>query len=807
MNKGVIQMKKAISKVIATILSLVLITAGFINMPFAVRDVAAAEKEENLGANIACEDHMLGTFSGVPACVNENGDLHICENNFPDKTFCNYILKEYNGQQYISYDECKKTETISFDSSKYNIEKLNGIEFFSSLKSLFCSGYGYAGNLKEINLSNNKELTKLYCEDNQLTKLDTRNNEKLTGLSCENNMITSLDVSNNKELFFLYCGRNDLTEIDISNNTVLESFWCSGNSIKELDVSKNSALKDLRCDNNELMRLDLSNNILLQSLQCGHNPIEILDLSNNANLDYLECEYCNLIDLNIKNNTDLHELYCANNDLKNLDLSNNTVLNRLRCGYNNLAELDLSMNVALNSYYLFQEQSIDLECVKLGDVWVVDLNDRFEDGNFDKVKKLSNGDLNFETGIISFESKPTTFTYEYDTGRSKHMPVTAYVKEHVHTGIIHHEAVAATCHSTGTVEYWTCSSDKCEGKYFSDANCVTEITSITTPIDTNNHDGETEIRNAVEATCSVDGYTGDTYCLGCNQKIADGKVISATSNHIDADGKWESDETEHWHTCICGKVIDTASHTGGEATCVNKAVCAVCGIEYGEVNADNHKNTEIRDAVTATEEQEGYTGDTWCIDCNTKISEGEVIPKLDHSHNMIKIEAKEATHEEDGNIEYYTCSKCGKVYKDEDGKYEIKIEETIIKALGHDFSANWQSDKDNHWHECSCGEVNDKAAHEAELKNAKEATETEKGYTGDKVCKVCGYVIEQDEEIPAMGGASSTPGGTDDSSEENQTQTPQTGDESSICTFYALLIVSGSGLVLWTLLNKKRKKN
>lgn len=78
MNKGVIQMKKAISKVIATILSLVLITAGFINMPFAVRDVAAAEKEENLGANIACEDHMLGTFSGVPACVNENGDLHIC---------------------------------------------------------------------------------------------------------------------------------------------------------------------------------------------------------------------------------------------------------------------------------------------------------------------------------------------------------------------------------------------------------------------------------------------------------------------------------------------------------------------------------------------------------------------------------------------------------------------------------------------------------------------------------------------------------------------------------------------------------
>lgn len=113
-------------------------------------------------------------------------------------------------------------------------------------------------------------------------------------------------------------------------------------------------------------------------------------------------------------------------------------------------------------------------------------------------------------------------------------------------------------------------------------------------IDPKNH-VNTEIRGYVEETCTKDGYTGDTYCKDCNEKIADGTKIPA-------------------------------AHKGGEATCTKKAICEVCKKEYGEINPENHVNTEIKNAVEATKEKEGYTGDVYCKDCDTVVEEGKVIP-------------------------------------------------------------------------------------------------------------------------------------------------------------------------------------
>ena len=78
-------MKTKSSKLISLILAFAIL-AGLGNLPWAYTTMAA-ETEEPLGASAACEGHTLGTFSGVPACVNENGDLHLCENNFPDDNF------------------------------------------------------------------------------------------------------------------------------------------------------------------------------------------------------------------------------------------------------------------------------------------------------------------------------------------------------------------------------------------------------------------------------------------------------------------------------------------------------------------------------------------------------------------------------------------------------------------------------------------------------------------------------------------------------------------------------------------------
>lgn len=265
---------------------------------------------------------------------------------------------------------------------------------------------------------------------------------------------------------------------------------------------------------------------------------------------------------------------------------------------------------------------------------------------------------------------------------------------------------------------------------------------------TNRVHKNTEVRNKKDASCNTAGYTGDTWCTDCNTMIESGSEIPATNAHVDADGKWESDDTQHYHTCSCGTKFDVADHTGGTATCSEKAVCSVCGVEYGAVDGSKHVNTEVRDAVAATEESEGYSGDTWCLDCKQKIKEGTTVDKLDHTHDMAKTEAKAATCEEDGNIEYYTCSKCGKKYNDAAGTRELTEAEIIVKATGHSYGTDWKSDADNHWHECTCGDRTEIAPHTfGEWTITKEATEIEKG-SKEKTCTVCGYKVT--EVIPVV---------------------------------------------------------
>ena len=197
-------------------------------------------------------------------------------------------------------------------------------------------------------------------------------------------------------------------------------------------------------------------------------------------------------------------------------------------------------------------------------------------------------------------------------------------------------------------------------------------------VDLSNHK-HTEVRNAKSATCCEKGYTGDTYCTDCNALVSIGAEIPATGNHTDADGKWETDGTNHWHTCYFGTKFDLTAHSGGEATCISKANCSVCGIEYGNVDASNHKHTEIRNAKPTTEQEKGYTGDTWCTDCNKKIADGKKTDLL--SHSLKKVEAKAATTKENGNIEYFYCTGCGKYFAYEDGTKEISLSETVIKKL------------------------------------------------------------------------------------------------------------------------------
>ncbi len=157
------------------------------------------------------------------------------------------------------------------------------------------------------------------------------------------------------------------------------------------------------------------------------------------------------------------------------------------------------------------------------------------------------------------------------------------------------------------------------------------------------HGGETEVRDVADATCTEDGYTGDTYCLICGGKMEEGDTIPATG-HKDEDkdhvcdngcdmaqGTCADTENDGDHVCDYGCGKNYGECTGGTATCMVKAVCEECGKEYGSTDATKHVGaTEIRGVAVAGCIAEGYTGDTHCKDCGVKLASGATIPATGH---------------------------------------------------------------------------------------------------------------------------------------------------------------------------------
>ena len=130
--------------------------------------------------------------------------------------------------------------------------------------------------------------------------------------------------------------------------------------------------------------------------------------------------------------------------------------------------------------------------------------------------------------------------------------------------------------------------------------------------------------------------------------------------------KWSGDGTHHWHECTaegCDITDNTqkdgyAAHTGGTATCTEKAACEVCGEHYGEVDPDNHAGgTELKNKKDATCTEKGYTGDTYCKGCGEKLSDGKDIPMLDHDYSDWTI-IRKPTAVAKGERER-TCATCG----------------------------------------------------------------------------------------------------------------------------------------------------
>ena len=249
-----------------------------------------------------------------------------------------------------------------------------------------------------------------------------------------------------------------------------------------------------------------------------------------------------------------------------------------------------------------------------------------------------------------------------------------------------------------TINVYRCEHHWDQGEIITEATCTEEgekkfTCSIcgdekTEKVSATGHQ-HTEIRNKKEATCKETGYSGDTWCKDCGKKILSGQTIAKTENH-----SWDA-----------GKVTIKATCTEeGEKT----FTCSICGDEKTEkISATGHQHTEIRNKKEATCKETGYSGDTWCKDCGKKILSGQTIAKTEnHSWDAGKV-TTEATCTEEGE-KTFTCSICG----------DEKTEK--VSATGHQHT---------------------------EIRNKKEATCKEEGYSGDTWCKDCGKKILSGQAI------------------------------------------------------------
>ena len=320
----------------------------------------------------------------------------------------------------------------------------------------------------------------------------------------------------------------------------------------------------------------------------------------------------------------------------------------------------------------------------------------------------------------------------------------------------------------------------------------------------------TELRNAKEATCTEPGYTGDTYCKDCGEKIGTGTAIPAKGHTEVIDEAVAATcttpgKTEGKHCSVCNEilvaqeVIPAKGHSWDKGVITTSPTCSDAGVKTYTCTVCSETKTEVLDATghtpvdvaeqPATCTEAGYTAGVKCSVCGATISGIEEIPATGHTE--VIDEAVAATCTTPGKTEGKHCSVCNEVLVPQEeipakghtevideavaatcttpgkteGKHcsvcnEVLVPQEEIPAKGHMevideavAATCTESGKTEGKHCSVCNEilvaqeVIPAKGHVEEIRNIKEVTDTEDGYTGDTYCSVCNELLKSGEVI------------------------------------------------------------
>ena len=343
---------------------------------------------------------------------------------------------------------------------------------------------------------------------------------------------------------------------------------------------------------------------------------------------------------------------------------------------------------------------------------------------------------------------------------------------------------------------------------------------------------------AKAATCTTAGNSAYYTCDGCDKWFADAtgsvEITDKTSVKIPAPGhtagtEWKSDDTNHWHECTvagCGVIIEStkSARTASDWIIDTPATATTAGTKHKECTVCHRvletqtipsMGTELKIIAGDNQIYDKASGSDVTITCNGDFAkftgikvDGSVVDSSNYTavsgSTVLTLKASYLGTLTDGS---HTITF---VYTDGEANANLTVRTAGSEHI-HDYGTEWKSNADNHWHECNCGDKKDEAAHSFKWVVDKEATATKKGSKHEE-CKTCGYKRPA-VEIPATGTTTAPTDTTkpNDTTKPGNTngseKSPQTGDNSNIFLWFALLFVSVAGVTGITVYNKKKKEH
>ena len=226
----------------------------------------------------------------------------------------------------------------------------------------------------------------------------------------------------------------------------------------------------------------------------------------------------------------------------------------------------------------------------------------------------------------------------------------------------------------------------------------------------------------------------------------DALSVGAAGSHQFA-AVFTPEDTQNYNTVKAQLTLTVGEHTGGTATCTEKAVCTACGEEYGDLVA--HTSVTVP-ATAAACTQTGLTEGSKCSVCGEMLQEQETISALNHDYtnvgpvwNWIGFASATAslrcTREGCGHVEVVTADITNEVTAAATCEGEGVCTYTATATFGGKTFTDSQT------------EVIPAKGHTPETVPGKAATCTESGLTDGEKCSVCGETLRKQETIPALG--------------------------------------------------------